>query len=337
MREQISSNVRLPLTLFVNHWQNVPMRVSTRQNRTRVLRVWGAGVLAIAFLHPPATFASASKARSTNRGPVAVGPEYGTTHVYVAPDNIDALVNSFVATFGGSSMKRSVANVTPVPSSTEMQAVLTPVGAISVFAYQTPVPFPFGDERTGYLVADMHQAIKAARAAGAEVIVEPFKDAIGIDAIIQWPGGVKMQLYWHFKPSTNPPLESIPDNRVYVSKDQADNFVRCFVAFADGKIVDDDTHADAGEIGRMGETYRRIRITSRFGNVQVLVTDGHLPYPFGDEVTGYEVKDLGATLVKAKAARVKIISAPYTTRDRLTAIVEFPGGYIAEVHSPVSH
>jgi predicted enzyme related to lactoylglutathione lyase len=218
-----------------------------------------------------------------------------------------------------------------------MQAVLTPVGAISVFAYQTPVPFPFGDERTGYLVADMDQAIKAARAAGAEVIVEPFKDPIGIDAIIQWPGGVKMQLYWHFKPSTNPPLETVPENRVYVSKDQADNFVRSFVTFAGGKVVADDKEADAGEIGRRGEIYRRIRITTRFGNMQVLVTDGHLPYPFGHEITGYEVKDLAATLVKAKAAGVKILSAPYSTSDRSTAIVEFPGGYIAELHSLTVH
>jgi hypothetical protein len=282
-------------------------------------------------------FASEPEAHPANLGAVAVGPEYDTTHVYVAPENFDALVNSFVATFGGSSLKRSIANVTPVSSSTEMQAVLTPAGAISVFAYKTPVPFPFGDERTGYLVTDMDQAIKAARAAGAEVIVEPFKDPIGIDAIIQWPGGVKMQLYWHFKPSTNPPLETIPENRVYVSKDRADSFVRSFVTFAGGKVVADDKEADAGEIGRRGEVYRRIRITSRFGNMQVLVTDGHLPYPFGHEITGYEVKDLAATLVKAKEAGVKILSAPYSTSDRATAIVEFPGGYVAEVHSVVAN
>jgi predicted enzyme related to lactoylglutathione lyase len=214
-----------------------------------------------------------------------------------------------------------------------MQVALTPVGVLSIFAYQTPIPFPFGGERTGYLVTDMDEAIKAARAAGAEVIVEPFKDPIGIDAVIQWPGGVKMQLYWHFKPSTRPPLETVPDNRVYVSQDQADNFVRCYVGFADGKVVADDKHADAGEIGRAGETYRRIRISSLFGNVQVLVTDGHLPYPFGHELTGYQVQDLRATLEKAKAAGAKILSAPYTTSDRTSAVVEFPGGYIAEIHS----
>jgi hypothetical protein len=45
------------------------------------------------------------------------------------------------------------------------------------------------------------------------------------------------------------------------------------------------------------------------------------------------VQDLTATLKKATTAGVKILSAPYTTKDRTTAIVEFPGGYVAEVHS----
>ena len=66
--------------------------------------------------------------------------------------------------------------------------------------------------------------------------------------------------------------------------------------------------------------------------MQVLVTDGHLPYPFGHEVMGYEVQDLGATLEKAKAAGVKILAVPYTSDTRTSAVVEFPGGYIAEIH-----
>jgi hypothetical protein len=280
---------------------------------------------------PGITLAVARAAETTPN--VAVGPQYDSTHVYVAPGDLKAFVNSFAATFGGQPFKPLVTNVLPVPSSTEFQFLLTPVGTLSIFAYQTPIPFPFGQERTGYLVTDMDQAIKAARAAGAEIIVEPFKDPIGLDAVIQWPGGLKMQLYWHFTPPKYPPLETIPDNRVYVSRDRADNFVDSFVRFAHGEIVADDQHADAGEIGRPGETYRRIRITSLFGNMLVLVTDGHLPYPFGHETTGYQVQDLAATLEKAKAADVKILSAPYKTNDRTTAILEFPGGYIAEVHS----
>jgi predicted enzyme related to lactoylglutathione lyase len=313
-----------------------PMRIRPKMtisaSRTGAKMRTCAILLAVAFLQQ-LTCASDAKAQAALRTTVAVGPEYGTTHVYVAPGAFDALVQSVIATFGGTASKRIVANVSPVPSTTEQQVVLTPVGALSIFAYQTPVPFPFGEERTGYLVSDMDQALKAVRAAGGEVIVEPFKDPIGIDAIVQWPGGVKMQIYWHFKPSTNSPLETIPDNRVYVSQDRADNFVCSFVGFSGGKVVADDKHADAGEIGRAGETYRRIRISSLFGNMQVLVTNGHLPYPFGHELTGYEVKDLAATLEKAKSAGVKILSPPYKARDRSTAVVEFPGGYIAEVHS----
>jgi predicted enzyme related to lactoylglutathione lyase len=266
---------------------------------------------------------------------VAVGPQYDSMHIYVAPGDLGAFVKSFVATFGGGASKVTVTNVLPVPSSTDLQFLLTPVGTLSVFAFQTPIPYPFGAERTGYLVKDMDQAIKSARLAGAEVVVEPFKDPIGIDAVIQWPSGLKMQLYWHFTPPKFAPLETIPDNRVYVSRDRADSFVDSFVRFAHGEVVADDRQADEGEIGRSGETFRRIRITSLFGSMRVLVTDGHLPYQFGREVAGYQVRDLAATLEKANAAGVKVLSAPYKTNDRISAVVEFPGGYIAEIHGPV--
>jgi predicted enzyme related to lactoylglutathione lyase len=264
---------------------------------------------------------------------IAVGPQYDSTHVYVAPADFDAFVKSFIATFGGHASEPLVTNVLPVASSTEFQSVSTPVGTLSVFAFQTPIPFPFGQERTGYLVTDMDAAIKAARSAGAEVIVEPFKDAIGRDAVIQFPGGLKTQLYWHFTSPNSPPLETIPDNRVYVSRDEADNFVKNFLAFSNGKITEDNQHADAGEIGRPSETFRRIRITSLFGNMQISVTDGHLPFPFGHEITGYQVSNLSATLEKAKAAGAKILSPPFKAIDRITAVVQFPGGYIAEIHS----
>ena len=312
-------------------------RVEPKMKKFKVstLRLLWAGLSVVFLLAPVALWGAADSVDATGSD-IAVGPQYDTTHVYIAPADFDAFVTSFTATFGGKPSKRIVGNVLPVPSSAELQYVSSGVGSLSIFAFQTPVPFPFGQERTGYLVTDMDKAIQAARAAGAEVIVEPFKDPIGIDAVIQWPGGVKMQLYWHFKPATNPPLETVPDNRVYVSKDQADNFVSCFIRFAHGKVLSDDRHADAGEIGRSGETYRRIRIESLFGNMQVLVTDGHLPYPFGHETTGYQVQNIGMTLEKAKAAGVRILSPPYTANDRTTAIVEFPGGYIAELHSPVA-
>lgn len=264
---------------------------------------------------------------------LAVGPQYDTTHVYVAPDQFAGFVASLLATFGGTATKQGVFTVTPTPSSTMSQLVLTPVGSISVFGFKTPVPYPFGVERTGYLVTDIDAAVNAARKAGADVLVTTFNDPIGRDVIIQWPGGVNMQLYWHTTAPSYKTLETIPENRVYVSADRADDFTRSFVAFSHGKVVSDNPSAPGIEIGKPGETYRCIRIESTFGKVAVFVTDGHLPYPYGQEVTGYEVPNLTDTLAKAKAAGVEILVAPYTADQRTSAIVQFPGGYIAEIHS----
>jgi predicted enzyme related to lactoylglutathione lyase len=213
---------------------------------------------------------------------------------------------------------------------------LTPAGIFSVFGFKTPRPYPFGEERTGYLVTDLDAAIQAARATGADVLVTPFNDPIGRDAIIQWPGGVNTQLYWHTIAPFYKPLQAIPENRVYVSADRAAAFVESFLAFSHGQTVSDDAHAPGIEIGRPTETYRRIRIESKFGKLTVLVTDGHLPYPYGHETTGYEVPNLAATLAKAKAAGVEILVPAYTVDGREAAMVQFPGGYIAETHSSTS-
>jgi hypothetical protein len=216
------------------------------------------------------------------------------------------------------------------------QLVLTPVGTISVFGFETPIPYPFGSERTGYLVTDMASAIHAAQAKGADVLVSPFNDPIGLDAIIQWPGGVNTQLYWHTTAPSYAPLQSIPENRVYVSSYAVGAFVRSFRAFSHGEVISDDAHAPGLEIGRPADTYRRIRIQSKFGRMTVLVTDGHLPYPYGREVTGYQVANIGDTLSKAKAAGVAVLVGPYQADQRNAAMLQFPGGYIAEVHSLVS-
>jgi len=267
---------------------------------------------------------------------VAVGAQYDTTHVYIAPEQFDRFVSSVLAAFGGTAAKQGVFTVTPTPSSTMSQLVLTPVGSISVFGFKTPIPYPFGDERTGYLVTNMDEAIKAARTAGADVLVTPFNDPIGRDAIIQWPGGVNMQLYWHTTAPSYKTLETIPETRVYVSADRADDFTRSFVTFSHGRVVSDTPHAAGIEIGKPGEVYRRIRIESTFGKLAVFVTDGHLPYPYGREMTGYEVSNLTETLTKAKAAGVETLVAPFTADQRTSAIVKFPGSYIAEIHSTAS-
>jgi len=264
--------------------------------------------------------------------PVAVAPQYDTTHVYVAPEDFDKFVASLVATFGGTTTKQGTFTVTPTPSLTMSQLVLTPAGTLSVFGFKTPVPAPFGAERTGYLVTDMDAAVKAARATGADVIVAAFPDPIGRDAVIQWPGGVNTQIYWHTTPPSYPVLQTIPENRVYVSPDRAAAFIKSFLAFSHGKITADQGQAPGIGIGRPSDVYRHVAITSAFGKMAVFVTDGHLPYPYGREMTGYEVPDLNATLEKAKAAGVEILVPPYAVGTKMETMVKFPGGYIAEIH-----
>jgi len=264
---------------------------------------------------------------------VAVGPQYDTTHVYVAPEDFDRFVASLLATFGGTSTKQGVFTVTPTQSSTMSQLVLTPVGSVSVFGFKTPIPYPFGLERTGYLVKDMDEAVRAAKATGADVLVAVFNDPIGRDAIIQWPGGVNTQLYWHTTAPSYGPLQRIPENRVYVSSDRADAFVRSFLTLSHGSVVSDETRAPGVEIGRPAETYRRVRIESKFGKLTAFVTDGHLPYPYGREMTGYEVENLAETLAKAKAAGADVLVPPYKTDERDAVVVRFPGGYVAEIHA----
>jgi hypothetical protein len=292
-----------------------------------LLASWGG--LRVALLTGTPSFARTVAATPN----IAVGPQYDTAHVYVAPEDFDRFVASLVATFGGTTSKQGVFTVTPTPSSTMSQLVLTPAGTISVFGFKTPVPYPFGIERTGYLVTDLDEAVRAARTTGADVLVSPFNDPIGRDAIIQWPGGVNTQLYWHTTAPSYAPLQTIPENRVYVSPDRSEAFLRSFLSFSHGKVASDNTHAPGVEVGRPGDTYRRVRVDSKFGKLTVLVTDGHLPYPYGRETTGYEVTSLPETLAKAKSAGATTLVAPYAAGGRNAALVQFPGGYIAEIHA----
>lgn len=247
---------------------------------------------------------------------------------------MDKFAASFLATFGGQSTKQVVATVTPTPSSTTSQLLQTPVGTVSLFGFKTPIPYPFGAERTGYLVTDLDEAINAARDSGADVLVAAFPDPIGRDAVIQWPGGVNMQLYWHTTKPSYAAFETIPENRVYLSPDRADAFTRSFLRFSHGKVVADDKHAAGIEIGRANDTFRRVRIESVFGRMTVLVTDGHLPYPYGRELTGYEVKDLQGTLSKAKASGAIVLVDPYSSDGRSEAMYSSPADILRRFTRP---
>lgn len=189
----------------------------------------------------------------------------------MAPDDVERFVDSFVATFGGKSTKQVIATVTPTPSSTSSQLVLTPVGSVSVFGFKTPIPYPFGHERTGYLVTDIDGAVRAAKDAGAGVLVTTFPDPIGRDAVVQWPGGVNMQLYWHTTAPSYPELQTVPENRVYVPAEKAAEFVKGFLKFSKGNIVSDEPKAPGVEIGRPNDSspypdYLEIRQDDRAGD-----------------------------------------------------------------------
>jgi hypothetical protein len=294
--------------------------------------------VAASFAFAPSVGISAPAQAHAGRAPSnwAVGPQYDSTHVYVAPEDLDRFVASFVGTFGGKASNAGVTSVTPTPSETELRFILSPVGTLSIFGFKTPIPYPFGAERTGYLVVDLDAAVRAAKADGADVIVAPFPDPIGRDVVIQWPGGINMQLYIHKTPPSYETLQTIPENRVYLSMGKADEFIKSFLRFSRGKTLSDDSHAPGVEIGRPNDSYRSIKIESLFGKINVIVTDGHLPYPYGRELMGYEVTNLASTLDKAKASGVTVLVAPSTSRGRQAAVVQFPGGYIAEIHASIA-
>src|SRR5271167_3294671 len=193
------------------------MRVTRYLAVTAVATLLGVGSARFSSLPgtmPPVVHASTS---TSNPG---VAPQYDTAHVYVSPEDFDRFVTSLLATFGGTATKQGVFTVTPTPSSTMSQLVLTPVGTVSVFGFKTPIPYPFGAERTGYLVTDLDGATRAALEDGADVLVSPFNDPIGRDVVIQWPGGVNMQLYWHTTAPSYPALKTIPENRLNVSPER---------------------------------------------------------------------------------------------------------------------
>jgi hypothetical protein len=300
------------------------------------MRVINALALATLLLAAAGSTSMAQDKPADATASVAVGSQYDTVHVYVAPADLDRFSDSLIATFGGTKSQKAELTITPTTSKTTWQAVYTSVGTFSVFGFTTPIPYPFGLERTGYLVTDLDTAIQSAKANDADVVVAPFNDPIGRDAIVQWPGGLYMQLYWHTNAPNYAKLNKVPENRVYVSPGRADAFVRAFVGFSQGKIVSDDRNAPGIEVGRPKDTYRRVRIDSNFGKITVLVTDGQLPYPYGREVNGYEVANLADTVNKAKAAGATVLVDPYTADQRQAAIISFPGGYLAEIHSAAS-
>jgi hypothetical protein len=289
-----------------------------------------AAVLVLGFM--PAAHGRVPAAAHGRAASVAVGPQYDAPHIYIEPGQEKAFVTSWVATFGGTVSGPLRLDVTPTPSETLSDIVLSPVGTLSVFDFTTPIPYPFGQESVGDMVSGFSQGVAAAVHSGATVLVAPFNDPVGKDAIVQFPGGVDIQLWKHNSPTVFKKLATIPDNRFYLDPAAADAFIRDWLAFSHGRVAVDDRSANGAEIGMPGTTYRKVLLDSAFGETLVIVTDGHLPYPFGRDIMGYAVPDLTRTLAKAKAAGARVLWGPYREPGLATAIVQFPGGYICELH-----
>src|SRR5260370_27875384 len=56
---------------------------------------------------------------------VAVGPQYDTTHVYLAPQNFYRFVSRPISTFCGTKTKQSLFTLTPTPRTTISSRALT--------------------------------------------------------------------------------------------------------------------------------------------------------------------------------------------------------------------
>ena len=132
---------------------------------------------------------------------VAVAPQYGSTHVYVAPEEVDRFAGELPRDFwrskhqAGDCHGDADAKQRHIPASSRLRSE-----RCRSSASRTPIPYPFGSERTGYLVTESIPRSKRL-APWRRRIGRTFRDPIGRDAVIQWPGGVNMQIYWH---SPNP-------------------------------------------------------------------------------------------------------------------------------------
>ena len=101
----------------------------------------------------------------------------------------------------------------------------------------------------------------AARHAGADVLVKTFPDPIGRDVVIQWPGGVDMQLYWH---TTRAVLPAAADHsrepRLPLGRPGRRLHAQLPGLLRTARWSPTTRSAPGVEIGRPGDTYRRIRI-----------------------------------------------------------------------------
>ena len=262
----------------------------------------------------------------------AYGVAYDASHVYVQHGKLPEFIKSWEATFGGTNNPPAAFGITPTPSTALASIIHSPVGLLAAYDYQTPIPFPFGSEQTGFGVHGPDNAVRVARRVGATAPVAPWTGPVGREAVVRFPGGFSSQVWEQFDMSGFTPLTTQPEFRVYLSEDTVNAFLASYLPFTGGKVVSDVRAADGGEIGAPGTTYHRVRIKTPFGDTVVLANQGDWNYPYGRDTTGYTVTDVAGTIAKATASGATVRSGPYRSKDRTSVLLEFPGGYLAEVH-----
>ncbi|RJQ76638.1 hypothetical protein D5S17_17385 [Pseudonocardiaceae bacterium YIM PH 21723] len=154
----------------------------------------------------------------------AYGVQYDASHVYVEHGKLPDFIASWEGTFGGTHNPPTVFGITPTPSKALASIIHSPVGLLAAYDYQTPVPFPFGSEQTGFGVHDPDSAVAVARRSGATAPVAPWTGPVGREAVIRFPGGFSSQIWEQFDMFGFPPLTTQPEFRVYLSEDSQSRY-----------------------------------------------------------------------------------------------------------------
>ena len=266
---------------------------------------------------------------------LAVGAQYDTAHVYVAPADLDRFSDSLIATFGGTKSQKAELTITPTPSKTNWQAVLHSGWHVLCVRFHDADPISVRP-RTNRLPRDRHGC----------------SDPIGESQRSRRCRGTVQRSHWarcH---------RSVAGRHIYaalLAYDRAElrearqgprkqgvrvtGSRRCVCPRFRGVLARED------RLRRPERTRRRGGPTK--GYLPPRADQLHIredrraryrwtaPYPYGREISGYEVANLADTVSKAKATGATVLVDPYTADRRQAAIISFPGGYIAEIYSAV--
>ena len=268
------SPMTLPLVISLD---NCPEPYSVVHSRSEQFMRTIMVLALAAALAGAVAFAAVAQLSSAPTPEVAVGPQYDSTHVYVAPADFDRFVASFVATFGGTASKRACHGYA--------DAEPDHVAACS----------DAGREPLGVRLRDTCSLSLRRRADRLSRRGHGHRRPGGPR---RWGGRHRRPVPRSDRPRRGDPVAGRREHAALLAHDAAScaaagcrsrkprstcrttaptpsSATSC--AFSQGGRDSDDPRAPGVEIGRPGETYRRVRLASHFGEMAVLVTDGHLP------------------------------------------------------------